>query len=805
MAKFEAVVVPPDEVHIVNTGKGQFIHTSLKNPKYWLTPWKKVYKIPLKAIPIRVSVPVSHTGNLQIILEMEIVFKLRDPELAVKSLGGDIDQLKITVEGTIKASTRQAALKYPIENILDFYSNVTKEGRASVEGLVHELGFDIISFDIMNIHKKRDVAEEQTVPMSGHYGDNGDNICATPGEAMPMMAPLISGTGDGDNGGMIAASNVPMLPAGAAGENTAVPSGQYSAPPFPTAQPGEMPDYREPMPDHREPMQEEAASHFTPPSPPENDQRRTDWQYNQQRNVAIKSAFDNFQYSRDDLKWGENQQGMNVPANESSYATINDGGNQAVLQDPTHMEESLPMMEPQGEMPFPVEGQTPMIPASPTLIPSSHIQEKSGETVMMEESVEEVREVREEVSESYESYKEEVWDAENFVGRMPEEKYKKEAEGVIKEIKGIISRIRRKGMVLPPSPINTYLTNITDNIESGHYLDATKLGRECLTYLEETEVLFEDVRDEVIKLQDWISALKTSKVPLGEAEDRFNLVIDLFKNAEYQEARDKAAICRKLMNKKKTLYEEADNAIKEAWQLMKHAAPLGWEVSKARILLDEAKEAAEREEYEDALEKAQLAQDVIQAHFDSLKGIWLKIREIGDVATKAHEDSLTEIQARLDKFGEKMDEILTLGVKITPALNEELLEVEDALSRYDIYEAKHLIEDLETTIEELKELHERAKLKYERANLRAEETKSITKDVRPMMYLLGAMDDALKVGDYELVSDLSDEIQELCDTREEGDTLFKALAMMESAGRIAEECKELGMDVIDVNPLLRDG
>ena len=47
MAKFEAVVVPPDEVHIVNTGKGQFIHTSLKNPKYWLTPWKKVYKIPL--------------------------------------------------------------------------------------------------------------------------------------------------------------------------------------------------------------------------------------------------------------------------------------------------------------------------------------------------------------------------------------------------------------------------------------------------------------------------------------------------------------------------------------------------------------------------------------------------------------------------------------------------------------------------------------------------------------------------------------------------------------------------------------
>jgi len=183
----------------------------------------------------------------------------------------------------------------------------------------------------------------------------------------------------------------------------------------------------------------------------------------------------------------------------------------------------------------------------------------------------------------------------------------------------------------------------------------------------------------------------------------------------------------------------------------------------------------------------------------------LKIREIGDVATKAHEDSLTEIQARLDKFGEKMDEILTLGVKITPALNEELLEVEDALSRYDIYEAKHLIEDLETTIEELKELHERAKLKYERANLRAEETKSITKDVRPMMYLLGAMDDALKVGDYELVSDLSDEIQELCDTREEGDTLFKALAMMESAGRIAEECKELGMDVIDVNPLLRDG
>ncbi len=72
------------------------------------------------------------------------------------------------------------------------------------------------------------------------------------------------------------------------------------------------------MPDYREPIPEEPAPNFVNPppleSPLETDQRRTDWQYNQQRNVAINSAFENFQYSRDDLKWIEKQQGMNAPA-----------------------------------------------------------------------------------------------------------------------------------------------------------------------------------------------------------------------------------------------------------------------------------------------------------------------------------------------------------------------------------------------------------------------------------------------------------------------------------------------------------
>lgn len=804
VTKFKVVIVPPDEVHIVSSGKGQFIHTSQRNPKYWLTPWKNVYKI--TTAPITIHIPgvniIDSTGT-SIMLEMETVVRLRDPELAVKSVGGDIESLKRTLEKLIRTTTRQVSFKYPMEpNIGSFQSALVQETRMSVQGLTQMLGFDVISCDIINIHKRMGVSDTvpQQIPDNGN-GYKEENLPMTnPEQEMPppMIMPELHGVRqsqiDGDNGSDIGTpTNLPMLPAPA--QEGMVPSTPAYIQPgagasFPEVSPESVLDYYDQF------TESDPQANFLAETM-EDEKKKMDWHYNQMRNSQLAAAFDNFQYSRDDLKFegseegngfqlepGSPQQQGELPSQEGGggqpmegYSAQASGGGYSVEGS---VEASDPIPEPDHN-----EGLTPTAGDNEPRDSTGEADSESGEE-------------REKENEK------EIWDDDEFLSSVPEEKYRTKAENVIREIKGIISRIRRKGMVLPPNPINTYLANITNDIENGRYLDATKLGRECLTYLEETEQLFEEVRDEVIQLQDRISVLKTRKVSIDDIEEEFTEVIDLFKNAEYIPAKQKAAVCRDLLNRKKSLFEEADTAIQEAWQLMKNAAPMGWDVSRARILLDEAKKAEEEEQYELALERAKLAQDVIQAHFDSLKGIWLKIREIGDVATKAHEDSLSEIQTRLDKFGEKMDEILTLGVKITPAINEGLSEVEDALSRYDIYEAKQLIEDLETTISELKDLHERAQLKFERASLRIEETKRSTKDIRPMNYLLGVMEDALKAGDYELVSDISDEVTELCDSRENADHMMKALETIESSGRIAEECKELGMDVIDVNPLLRD-
>ncbi len=783
--KFKVVVVPPDEVHIVNTGKGQFVHTSQKNPKYWLTPWKNVYKI--STAPMVLNIPgltVTDNTGTSLMLEMETVVRLRDPELAVKSVGGDIQALKSTLEKLIRTTTKQVSLKYPMEpNVRSFQSSIVRDTQMTVQGLSQMLGFDVISCDVVNIHKRMGFTEglqQSPVPDNGNGLDEDYPLCVEPPQITPEMIPVQPpppsefAVDEGDAGRDLGTPDaLPMLPApshDASQYPLEMQPQAMAGSPFPTVQPETAQDY---------------FDQFTESDPNgsaqvdynEEERKKREWRYNQMRTTQMEAAFDNFQYSRDDLKFEEKE--SERPISPEDF----DQMQQQSIQADVIREEPIP----------PEAGSYGSV--------SEEIVSEDTSVVYEEEAaISEMVKTEVETTEG-----EEVRDDQEFLGNIPEDKYKTKAENVIREIKGLISRIRRKGMVLPPNPINSYMANITADIENGRYLDATKLGRECLTYLEETEVLFEDVRDEVIQLQDRISVLKTGKVPLEEVEDKFSRVIDLFKNAEYIEAKSKAAACRDLLNRKKSLYEEADNAIKEAWQLMKNAAPMGWEVTRARALLDDAKEAEEGEEYELALDRAKLAQDVIQTHFDSLKGIWLKIQEIGDVATRAHEDSLSEIQARLDKFGEKMDEILTLGIKITPAINEGLAEVEEALSRYDIYEAKHLIEDLESTISELKEFHERARLKFERATLRIEETKRSTKDVQPMMYLLGVMDDALKAGDYELVSELSDEIQGFCDDREDADEMMKAMEMIESAGRIAEECKELGMDVIDVNPLLRDG
>ena len=818
VTKFKKIIVPSDEIHIVNTGKGQFLHTSVKNPSYWLTPWKQVYKLPTKPISIPLMIPVRYSEKLELTLEMDIMVKLKDPDLAVKSLGGDIKLLKKTVEGALTTTIKQAISKYPIEDMLGFYSNLTREGHESLNALVYELGFSVISYDIANIHRKVGYAASSPTPQIRAGDNGGDNPPYTiTGETQKALAAPDCR----DNGGDVKPqSDLPMLPPGNAGDQIGNQYPVQPGQPYPAVQQAPGEEYWEQ--DNQAPIPQENPQYFNTPTPaqeagisghlayPSSEEINTleEKKYNEDRNQVIKSAFDNFQYARDDLKWGDSNEGQATPETGASLLPTEPGFaaeyTEASYSSPQIVSDDASAVAGQNEASIgeqkylPVESSSAVPPGEGSIIvsPSFPSTEYATPVPVGQNSPEYNEEEPQDM---------EVWDWKGQEDGTNGMDYRKKAEGVIREIKGVISRIKQKGMVLPPSPINTYLTNVTTMIESGQYLDATKIGRECLTYLEETEVLFETVRDEVIQLQEQISLLKDGKVPIDEEEITFNRVVDLFKKAEYEEAKEAGMACRKLLENKSSLFEEADKAIKEAWQLMKHAAPLGWEITKANALLDDAKTSAENQEYKDALDKANLARDVIQTHFDSLKGIWGKIRDLGEVATKAHKDSLVDIQESLDKFGEKMDEILTLGVKITPELNDELTDVEDALSRNDIYGAKHLIDDLESTIDGLKKQHERARLKFERALLLIEETKRTTNDIRPMMYIVWEMEEVLKSGDYELVSELGDELEDACRARERDDSMLAALNMMESAGRIAEECKELGMDVIDVDPLLRDG
>jgi len=795
VTKFKKIIVPSDEVHIVNTAKGQFLHTSAKNPSYWLTPWKQVYKLSTKPISIPLRIPVRYSDKLELTMELDIMVKLKIPGKAVKTLGGDIALLKKTVEGALTATIKQAVTKYPIEDMLGFYSNVTREGHESLKALVHELGFTVISYDIANIHRKVGLAEASSAAQAS-VEDNGDD---SPPYIITGEKQIPPPSGDDNGGDLQPQLNFPMAPVGTEEEGTGTPSPVQPGQAFEAVQPAPGSEYSVLDPQAADPQE-------NPYILTANDQRQQTGLaypsseeikameeniYNEDRNQVIQAAFDNFQYARDDLKWEDPKEKSKIPKTEKSLLPSESGSaaeyTEASYSSPQAVRDAASVEIGQNEASIGEQNYLPMEPSS--AVPMDTEKEIESPPEDIEEEALEM----------------DVWDWKEEQERMNGAGYRQKAEGVIREIKGVISRIKEKGMVLPPSPINTYLTNVTAKIESGKYLDATKTGRECLTYLEETEVLFETVREEVIQLQDKLSLLKDSKVPIEEEEYTFNKFVDLFKNAEYEEAKEAGKVCRKLIEKKSSVFEEADKAIKEAWQLMKHAAPLGWEVTKARALLDNARASAENQDYTDALEKANLAKDVIQTHFDSLKGIWGKIRELGEVATKAHKDSLLDIQASLDRFGEKMDEILTLGVKITPELNDELTDVEDALSRNDLYGANHLIDDLGITIDRIKKQHERASLKYDRARLLIEETKRMTKDIRPMMYLVTEIGDVLKSGEYELVSELGDELEEVCRDRERSDSMLTALNMLENAGRIAEECKEFGMDVIDVNPLLLDG
>ena len=313
VTKFKKIIVPSDEVHIVNTGKGQFLHTSVKNPSYWLTPWKQVYKLPTRPISIPLMIPVRYSEKLELTLEMDILLKLKDADLAVKTMGGDINLLRKTVEGALTATTKQAISKYPIEDMLGFYSNLTREGHESLNALVYELGFSVISYDIANIHRKVGHAAS-SLPPQIQVGDTGEEnapYTITGDIQKPLTAPESK-----DNG-----SELPLLPAGKIEDGNGNQSPVLLGQPFPTGQPVPISEYSAQNPQAATPQ--ENPNFFNAPSPvgqpgisgylayPTSEEINTleEKKYNEDRNQVIKSAFDNFQYARDDLKWGDSNEG----------------------------------------------------------------------------------------------------------------------------------------------------------------------------------------------------------------------------------------------------------------------------------------------------------------------------------------------------------------------------------------------------------------------------------------------------------------------------------------------------------------
>ena len=168
------IVVPPDEVHVVNKKDGQRIHQADGDTSYWKTRWTQVFKLSTKAIPVNLEdLHVRDSENTPYTISAIAIIKLAEPGVAARLIGEDIELLTSEISKVAEAELRSASVTLPLNEIMRAKDCLAEQSSPGMNAVARSLGFDLISVKITNIggdvvqsliaereaHKDREITE----------------------------------------------------------------------------------------------------------------------------------------------------------------------------------------------------------------------------------------------------------------------------------------------------------------------------------------------------------------------------------------------------------------------------------------------------------------------------------------------------------------------------------------------------------------------------------------------------------------------------------------------------------------------
>ena len=146
------IVVPPDEVHVVNKRDGQRIHQADGDTSYWKTRWTQVFKLSTKAIPVNLEgLEVRDSDNTPFTVSAIAIIKLAEPGVAARLIGEDIALLTEEISKVGEAELRSAAVKMPLDEIMRSKDALAEQSASGMNEVARSLGFDLISVKITGI------------------------------------------------------------------------------------------------------------------------------------------------------------------------------------------------------------------------------------------------------------------------------------------------------------------------------------------------------------------------------------------------------------------------------------------------------------------------------------------------------------------------------------------------------------------------------------------------------------------------------------------------------------------------------
>ena len=368
--------------------------------------------------------------------------------------------------------------------------------------------------------------------------------------------------------------------------------------------------------------------------------------------------------------------------------------------------------------------------------------------------------------------------AESKTDLISPEKTRTEAIRKSNEIIKKVAAAEKKGIVIVN--IKQYLDDITANMDSGNPDRALEAATRCLEHLERTQSNYNRSKRLYKRAQQNILDLRSQGANVDSINQEMENVPELLKKGEYDKVTDITTTSLDRIANRKIVYQDALDAIRDSWQVIKEGLKEGIRDHEADEELSRGRKFITKGDYEKAIDYGKRSQDVILTSITALK----KLRE-----------EFHALQAKLAKSE-------ALGMNVS-SFQEILLEIDRNLKEGGIDLVDGQIFKLKDKLGSVEEEYNRSLLLYQMTKFKVDEAKSHGVDTSGMEQSLNTILREIRNGNYDNIPVITQEIQNFVNKSKSVQDQNKALLAIEEGEELYEECRNIEVDVSNAVPSLK--